>query len=69
MTQPETPRPNARLPYAQIIAGVPTALGAIAFLIAGVSQLSGETPKVGYVGLLIGGLLALATLGIVRHQD
>lgn len=69
MTQPETPRPNVRLPYAKIIAGVPTALGSIAFVIAGVSQLGGATPKVGYVGLLIGGLLALATLGILRQQD
>lgn len=69
MNQPGSPKTDTRLPYAKIIAGVPTALGAIAFFIAGGSQLVSETPKVGYVGLLIGGLLALATLGIWRQQD
>jgi hypothetical protein len=69
MNKPEQPKANIRLPYAKIIAGVPTALGAVAFALAGGSQLASETPKVAYIGFLVSGLLALATVGIWRQED
>lgn len=59
----------AKNTYARIITGVPLLTGTIAFFIAGLVALRSQSSEVGAIGLIIAGLLAIATIGIWRQSD
>ncbi len=61
----------AKNTYARIITGVPLLVGTIAFTGGGIAALRSEatSSEVGAIGLIIAGLLAIATIGVWRQSD
>lgn len=61
----------AKNTYARILTGVPLLVGTIAFTAGGTAALRSDSTssEVGAIGLIIAGLLAIATIGIWRQSD
>ncbi|ABB58184.1 hypothetical protein [Synechococcus elongatus] len=59
----------AKNTYARILTGVPLLFGTLAFTAGGLAALRSHSSEVAAIGLIIAGLLAIATIGIWRQAD